>query len=569
MQQGDSTRGRQDLRRWWLSRPVWLRRLVRTTGTLAAVTVFSLLLGLGTAKATSPLGPHEAQWRTTVNATVTLDLGPLGAISQPSPASPLGVDVVLKEVPAQVGVPSLEQATLAQILSGDAASYGTLMSHPEHAARAGVLALVDDALRRAGVVWVVLLCLIGAGRLLSRGHLRDSVRRALTQPAPLVLLGATALLAGSSVLVPALRTNPGEGQQLAVLAGTSFEQARLSGRVADIVQAYGGQVRSKFEENTVFYQQAQANLRASWQQAETQPRPAALSGRHTTVVVSTDLHCNLDVIAFTGVLDEVAGADIHLDDGDLTMNGSSPENICADALHRAVPAGVKRAFSVGNHDSAATAEHMRSLGWTVTDGTVQEVGGLRLLGDSDPTRTTTTGTTQIGPEDAPALGARLAETSCRKGADVDLVLVHQPYTFEPLVRDGCAPLLIAGHVHREDGLSATVSTRSRTGTVAQLVSGAGKGGTSLGPVTEDAFLHVLAFSPDGDLLAWRTVSLHPDATVTVSPWQEPPTSAQAEPQPTATPTAVPSGTAEPTAATAPADEGARTGDAAEGADDGR
>lgn len=557
MQQEDGTGARKSLRQWWLSLPVWRRRLVRTTGALTVVTVLSLLLGLGTAKATSPLGPHEAQWRATFSSTATLDLGPLGSISQASPASPLGVDVVLKEVPSQVGVPSLEQASLAQLLSGDAASYGTLLSHPEHAVRAGVLALADDALRRAGVVWVVLLCLIGAGRLLTRGHLRDSVKRALTQPAPLVLLGTTALLAGSALLVPALRTSPGHGQQLAVLAGTPLEQARLSGRVADIVQAYGGQVRSRLEENKEFYQQAQDSLRAAWQQAETQPRPAALSGRHTTAVLSTDLHCNLDVIAFTGVLDAVAGADIHLDDGDLTMNGSSPENVCADALNRAVPAGVARAFSVGNHDSSATARHLRSLGWTVTDGTVQKVGGLRVLGDADPTRTSATGTTQIGPEDAPALGARLAETSCHPGAEVDLVLVHQPYTFEPLVRQGCAPLLLAGHVHREDGLSATVSARSRTGTVAQLVSGAGKGGTSLGPVTQDAFLHVLSFGPDGSLLAWRTVTLHPDATVTVSPWQEPPTRAQAAPQPTAT--ASPSGATGPTAAsstpTAQADDG--------------
>ena len=47
----------------------------------------------------------------------------------------------------------------------------------------------------------------------------------------------------------------------------------------------------------------------------------------------------------------------------------------------------------------------------------------------------------------------------------------------------------------------------------------GKGGTSLGSVTEDAFLHVLSFDSAGALVAWRAVILHPDASVTVGAWR--------------------------------------------------
>ena len=32
-------------------------------------------------------------------------------------------------------------------------------------------------------------------------------------------------------------------------------------------------------------------------------------------------------------------------------------------------------------------------------------------------------------------------------------------------------------------------------------------------------MHVLSFDSDGDLLAWRTVTLHPDASVTVGVWE--------------------------------------------------
>ena len=62
-------------------------------------------------------------------------------------------------------------------------------------------------------------------------------------------------------------------------------------------------------------------------------------------------------------------------------------------------------------------------------------------------------------------------------------------------------------------------TQGKDGPVAGLISGAGKGGTSLGAVTQDAYLHVLSFSSDGDLLAWRAIVVHPDASVTVGAWE--------------------------------------------------
>lgn len=590
--------------RWWEDRSVGFRRTIRTLGMLIATSALSLSVGLATATATSPWGPHEATWATTLDSTLTLDLGPLGMVSMDSPAGVLGVEVTLGEIPSQMGVSAVDATTLGETLNRDAQAYVAVVSHPELTIGRGLRALADDALRRAVLMESIILCLVAAGRLASGGRLRDTVRLVLGRGPASALLGTVSLACVVALVAPQLRAPAGGGQPVAALAGTALEGVRMSGRVADVVAAYGTEVTAFLEDNEAFYSQAQENLRVAWAASEaaggvanatasqgqvdqaaidaqvqevtgrqargltkaaaqraqdaaptgqpataataTATRPAAggawaLAGQKvTTVVLSTDLHCNLDVIAFSGVLDEIAGADIHMDDGDLTMTGSDPEQVCVDALTKAVPAGVARVATLGNHDSPSIGNHLRAQGWTVTDGTVQEVGGLRVIGDDDPERTTATGTVPAGTESAQDVGARLAEESCRAGG-ADVVLIHQPYTFGPLIERGCAPLLLAGHVHQERGMSTAVGAN---GEVTSLISGAAKGGTSLGPVTEDAYLHVLAFDDQGFLVAWRTVVLHTDASVTVGAWRPVPTaeqsaagqtSAEATPQPTPTP----------------------------------
>ncbi|WP_203233829.1 serine/threonine protein phosphatase [Actinomyces sp. 565] len=583
---------RATIKDWWRARTTGFRTAVRTITLLVLTGLVSLAIGVSTACASSPLGPHEATWSVTLDSTLSVDLGPLGSVTMDSPAGPLGVEVTVGEIPGEPDPEAVSAETLGRVLSSDGAAYVALITHPELTVERGVRALADDALRRAGLIESVLLSLVSVARLSGlRPHVRAS--RRLPHAAATVLV-TTVIAVAIALVVPAVRSAPEPGNRLQVLAGTPFANARLSGRVADIVQAYGGRVAQFIDENQAFYTAAENNLRAAWTAAEAtdgavdvtasdgvvdeasvrsafeaatlrgttplvpastptptgaptpnptarfgaEPTPAATTNapvtgawavdpeRNTTAVLSTDLHCNLDVISFAGVLDELADADIHMDDGDLTMTGSQPESICVDALSDAVPPGVARVATIGNHDSDSTVARLRAQGWTVTDGTVQQVGGLNVLGDTDPDRTSASGTVRRGQEDAVQLGGRLAATTCRAadaGSRVDLVLIHQPYTFAPLVAEGCAPVLIAGHVHQERGVKTSVGGNLD---VTQLVSGAGKGGTSIGQVTEDAYLHVLSFDPDGELTAWRAVVLHPDASVTVGAWQPVPAAQQ-------------------------------------------
>lgn len=584
-------------RRWWDARSVAFRKITRTLVLLLLTGAVSLLVGLSTATASSPVGPHEAEWSTTLNSRLTLDLGPLGTISHASPAGPFGVDVVIGEIPGEFSSSQVDTDSLGQALSADGSSYLTLISRPELTVQAGLHSLIADGLRRAGLIESVILCLVAAGRLATRGRLRDTIRDGLSGTWASPLIGVTAVVTVIGLLVPALRSDTVPGTRLDVLAHTPLAQARLSGRVADVVQAYGDQIVGRLESNRAFYAQVDANLAAAWQASQevggvvdvtaasgavdtaavreqadavaartgaatASPSPApgaspdattspgaptgtgaassaapgaspgatpqesatpalptgaqavAEYGR-TTAVLTTDLHCNLDMIALAGRLDALSGARLHLDDGDLTMTGSSPEQVCVDALTDAIPSGVERVATIGNHDSEATAHQLRARGWTVTDGTVQSAAGLRILGDVDADRSPAGGTYQRGSENSAQIGARLARTSCKAGADVDVVLIHQPYTFGPLVSEGCAPLLLAGHLHQEKGMSVS---RGGNTTVTQLISGAGKGGTSIGPVTQDAYLHVLSFDENGALRGWRAVVVHPDASVTVGAW---------------------------------------------------
>ena len=584
-------------RRWWDARSVAFRKITRTLVLLLLTGAVSLLVGLSTATASSPVGPHEAEWSTTLNSRLTLDLGPLGTISHASPAGPFGVDVVIGEIPGEFSSSQVDTDSLGQALSADGSSYLTLISRPELTVQSGVYSLVADGLRRAGLIESVILCLVAAGRLATGGRLRDTIRDGLSGTWASPLIGVTAVVTVIGLLVPALRSDTVPGTRLDVLAHTPLAQARLSGRVADVVQAYGDQIVGRLESNRAFYAQVDANLAAAWQAsqevggvvdvtaasgavdtaavreqadavaartgaatASPPPSPGASPGAttspgaptgpgasssaapgaspgatpqesatpalptgaqavaeygRTTAVLTTDLHCNLDMIALAGRLDALSGARLHLDDGDLTMTGSSPEQVCVDALTDAIPSGVARVATIGNHDSEATANQLRARGWTVTDGTVQSAAGLRILGDVDADRSPAGGTYQRGSENSAQIGARLARTSCKAGADVDVVLIHQPYTFGPLVSEGCAPLLLAGHLHQEKGMSVS---RGGNTTVTQLISGAGKGGTSIGPVTQDAYLHVLSFDENGALRGWRAVVIHPDASVTVGAW---------------------------------------------------
>jgi hypothetical protein len=125
---------------------------------------------------------------------------------------------------------------------------------------------------------------------------------------------------------------------------------------------------------------------------------------------------------------EGSGADLVLDAGDTTINGTSVEQYCVTTFARAVPDGVELVTSPGNHDSAETSRNYARAGATVLDGSVVEVDGLRILGDRDPneTRVGAGGTAQAGKRAPPTRRSAFADVACDDEEGVDLLLIHTP-----------------------------------------------------------------------------------------------------------------------------------------------
>lgn len=564
---------RLDPRGWWRAvRAVPASRWRRGAALVVVALLAAGTFGVTTASVQASLGPHLARYDVTTDATVTIDLGPLGTLQIDSPLPlTLGVRATVQEIPADLT--ELTQATTLQALSGDLAAYLQFFSGPEAAVQDVAIALAQDAALRTGLALLVLVGAgLGLGALLGGARRRDlraavhARRRAIAGGTAVVLAGATVL---TSSLAPDDRPTVTRTTS-AVFDGTPLAGARVTGRLGGVIDTYGGYAVDVWRQNEQFYQAADDALVVAWGswQAEQDAlvqgatgdgaTPGATAGAGSdavgptfaasleptgsptaaaapptatatptegpvvdpvVLVLVSDLHCNVGMAQVMGTLATLAEADAVIDAGDTTMNGTSVEQYCVTSFARAVPAGVPLVTSPGNHDSAETSRVYARAGATVLDGSVVEVAGLRLLGDSDPNETRIGGGTSTAAEEsAPEAGRRLAEVACDDG-DVDLLVIHTPTVGDQALEDGCVPAQVSGHYHRRVG-PEPVGAGVRY--ISSSTAGATLGQPTVGPLRGVATLTVLrADRETGALLDLQVVEVTPQATVTVrdrEPW---------------------------------------------------
>jgi hypothetical protein len=333
-----------------------------------------------------------------------------------------------------------------------------------------------------------------------------------------------------------------------VFDGTPLEGARVTGRLGGVIDTYGGQVISELRKNEEFYAKANTSLEAAWDerqalidQARAVPSPSASpsgtpapsssdspTGSPTgpprtadadlvTVVVVSDLHCNVGMSTLIRTLVERSDADLLLDAGDTTLNGTSVEQYCVTTFARAVPSDVELVTSPGNHDSRETARRYARAGATVLDGSVVTAAGIRILGDRDPneTRVGAGGTAQATTESASDEAARLAQTACDDDDGVDLLLIHTPSIGDDTLDEGCSPAQISGHLHKRNG-----PARDGLGVryISSSTAGATLGQPTVGPLNGVAEMTVLRWDPSTRLFVdYQVVQVRPDATADVWP----------------------------------------------------
>jgi len=498
---------------------------------LAAAVVF----GVTTASAHLSLGPHEAKYDVTTDDTVTLDLGPLGTaqIDSPLPLT-LGARVTVEEIPADVR--AVDPVRTLDALSNDVQGYVQFFSAPQATVADATRVLLLDALLRAGLAFVTLVAIGVVGRALLGAPRRAELaavlaprRRTLVGTGLLVLMVAVTSV---SSLNPSERRPPGRPAS-SVFDGTTLEGARITGRLAGVIDTYGGQVVEAYRANQKFYAAADDALVTAWKEraAGTRAREKAqelllrrpLDGSTPTAVpddvepivmlLVSDLHCNVGMAPLIQSVADLSGADLVLDGGDTTINGTAVEQYCITTFAGAVPDGVPVVVSNGNHDSAETAAQERRAGMTVLGGEVVTVAGVRILGDGDPNQTRIGGGTSLGgDETAGEEGERLARTAC-EDAGVDLLLIHAPRVGDAALERGCVPVQLSGHTHTRAG-PAPFGLGVRY--VNASTAGAALGQPTVGPLRGTAEMTVLRFDPDERrVLDYQLVALRSDGSASV------------------------------------------------------
>ncbi|MBC7291037.1 MAG: metallophosphoesterase [Actinotalea sp.] len=494
---------------------------------MLAILLVSVSFGLMTASADANLGPHAARYEVTLDHLVTVDLGPLGTLVLDSPAPlTLGARVTVQEIPREM----TEVRTVSTIdeLAQDLDRYVQLFSAPEGTLQTVVRALLTDAVQRALGAALVLGAVVVAVRAALGPARRTELAAAARDRAPLLVAAAAlpiVLTLSTTAAGTVLPGRPSPGPPSAVFDGTALEGAVITGRLAGVLDTYGSQVVAAYRQNEDFYDRAAAGVREDWERqralessvraaregAGIDPGPTAEDT--VAAVVVADLHCNVGMARVIRAAVEEAGAEIVLNAGDTTMNGTAVETYCITAFAQGTPPGVTTVVAGGNHDSEVVAAHARSLGWTVLEGQVVDVAGVRVLGDAD-VRTTRVGegTRQVGSESIGDAAARLADVACAD-TEVDLLLVHDPRMGQVALQRGCVPAVVAGHYHRRVGPEREVGGVRY---VNSSTAGAVSGRPTVGPLNGVAEMTVLRFSREtGEIVDHRVVRVQPDGSVTV------------------------------------------------------
>jgi predicted phosphodiesterase len=222
-----------------------------------------------------------------------------------------------------------------------------------------------------------------------------------------------------------------------------------------------------------------------------------VAGDEVRILHISDIHSNPLGLEVARRLAEQFKVQAILDTGDLTSFGLPVEGRLGELV---ATINVPYLLVPGNHDSP---ENRRALAGVpniqLLDGTVADVGGVRILGVGDPAFTATNETSTaeaavLKQLEAPGVATRVRELR------PDVLAVHDPLLGE--ASQGHVPLIVAGHTHKN---SATRKDGSLVLTVGSTgATGLGSFTIDTGSPYEAELLHFVG----GDLVAVDRIDLH-------------------------------------------------------------
>ncbi len=386
---------------------------------------------------TEKIGTSPTTFTLSTQGHSEVRLGIAGTVYLPESRGPLGV-VATVDGP---GDPGAGDGDLANYVRPEMLElYAGLFHDPEDAV-AQYVDLVEAELKHQLLVSGVVVALVGGVGLLvllellpvrlQRDRRRDTVRVGL---AALLVLGMTTGLA----TVQLQGSTGGRGPTSGTYELTALDDTLADGATTDspVVRALLGGALAKTRVLVERQEAAERDYRAAAEAGldEQADLMAGPEDGELSVMMQSDMHCNTTMIRLQrrvfSMLDDAGDAPSLLAiSGDLTTNGTAAEGTCI-ADERAIAGDAPVAAIGGNHESAGSEEQMADAGMEVLDGSVEEVGGVRVLGDNDPSRTELFGTTALrGDEGQEGQGQRLREVASDADSDErpDLVLVHEAY----------------------------------------------------------------------------------------------------------------------------------------------
>lgn len=474
------------------------------------------------ATAEDSFGPHQAVYSLNDSGKVIANLGPLGTVGHDSagllPTSTeifnLGATITVGEIPDDALIPT----DTASLVGHDLGAYAKFFENPQTTINRVTHELIDDAVEHTLVYGgEISVGLIAAYLILGSRRRQEIVeaikkRRLGITSAMIVGLALSGFSAGDATPQAFART-PGSP----IFENTALAGTYVTGRLGDIVNTYGKEVIDYIDKDNAYYNMIAQNVTAALGSYGT---PGNSTEAYTTALVVSDLHCNVGMANAIHAAAVGTHTEIIIDSGDEVMSGTAVEKYCVDAFSASTPKGVVKVIAPGNHDSSITVSQEKKDGVVVLDGKIVTVDGLTILGDSDPYfNEIGQPVRHVTQESVAQLGDRLASLACAQPSAVNILVVHRPEAAQASINEGCVDTALSGHKHSENG--PNILTNGSIEYTSGTTGGAKKDmltiGTKLGT---DAKMSVWLFSKtDGKAVAERTITVHTDGSVELSPWE--------------------------------------------------